>query len=203
VSPDAAARVAALAGPRALLLSVSALETDGFNAVPDAMARTISAITGLGVWEGDVGQTNRVAHTRASGWHRLVTPALFKGDVEHGRNYVLVDDHIGLGGTLANLRGHVEAGGGRVVAMTTLTESREARTIAVRPETLSVLRSRHGQELEDLWQAAFGYGLDCLTDVEAGYLARQLSADAIRIRMAAAAAAARRRGIPALALGGG
>jgi hypothetical protein len=111
---------------------------------------------------------------------------------------ILVDDHVGLGGMLANLRGHVEAGGGRVVAMTTLTESREARTVAVRPEALAVLRSRHGQELEDFWRATFGHGLDCLTNVEAGYLARQLSFDAIRVRMAEAAEQARRRGLPAV-----
>jgi hypothetical protein len=33
----------------------------------------------------------------------------------------LVDNHVGMGGTLANLRGHVEANGGAIVLMTTLT----------------------------------------------------------------------------------
>ena len=196
VSRDHAAGLAAFGG--ALLLPVTAYETTGFNAIPDAMAGEIGDYAGLGVVEGAVVQSNRVAHTRASGWHRLVAPALFEGPVEAGRDYILVDDHVGLGGTLANLRGHVEAGGGRVVAMTTLTESRDARTIALRTETLSVLRSRHGPALEAFWQATFGHGLDCLTQVEAGYLARQLSVDAIRKGMAEAAEQARRRGLPAV-----
>jgi hypothetical protein len=57
----------------------------------------------------------------------------------------LLDDHVGLGGTVANLRGYVEARGGRVLAITTLTESREARQNSLRAETLAMLRERHGK----------------------------------------------------------
>jgi hypothetical protein len=66
-----------------------------------------------------------------------------------------------------------------------------------------MLRRRHGQELENLWQDVFRHGLDCLTDVEAGYLARQLSVDVIRDRLAEAAEQARRRGLPAIEIQGG
>jgi hypothetical protein len=65
-------------------------------------------------------------------------------------------------------------------------------------ETLSVLHSKHGNELATFWHAVFGHGLDCLTDVEAGYLSRVESVDAIRTRMAAAAELARRRGLSAI-----
>ena len=85
--------------------------------------------------------------------------------------------------------------------MTTLSASRDAEVIAVRAETLSMLRSRHGEPLEQLWQDTFGHGLDCLTEVEANYLARQLSLDLIRARMAEAAEQARRRGVPAIEIG--
>jgi len=47
------------------------------------------------------------AHTRAGGWHRLVTPATFSGTVRAGADYLLVDHHVGFGGTLANLRSHI------------------------------------------------------------------------------------------------
>ena len=77
------------------------------------------------------------------------------------------------------MRGYIEAGGGRVIAMTTLTESRTACKISATPETINVLRLKHGQELETFWQETFGYSLDCLTEIEAGYLARQPSFDAI------------------------
>jgi len=52
----------------------------------------------------------------------LVASAIFDGEVQPGAAYVLVDDHIGLGGTLANLRGYGEVRGGSVIAITTLTE---------------------------------------------------------------------------------
>lgn len=194
---------AEILGRDALFVPVTALETTGFNAIPDAMAGIIGVVLGLRVQSGVIVQSNRVGHTRANGWHRLVTPAEFEGPVGIGRNHVLVDDHVGFGGTLANLRGHIESLRGAVVAMTTLTETREARRIAVRAETLNVLRENHGQALETLWRDTFGHGLDCLTDVEAAYLARQPSVDAIRDRMAEAAEQARRANLPAVDLSGG
>lgn len=50
---------------------------------------------------GEIVQINQVGHTRAPSFQRLVTPAMFDGPVQTGQAYVLVDDHIGLGGTLA------------------------------------------------------------------------------------------------------
>lgn len=110
-------------------------------------------------------------------------------------SYLLVDDHVGLGGTLANLRGHVEARGGRVIAITTLTESRDARAISLRPVTRDMLWERHGEALDALWKSQFGYGIDCLTEVEALNLCRQQSVAAIEDFLAQAAVEARSRGI--------
>ena len=58
-----------------------------------------------------------------------------------------------------------------------------------------MLRERHGQPLKSFWDAVFGHGLDCLTEVEAAYLARQPSLELIRARMAEAAEQARGRGM--------
>jgi len=127
-----------------------------------------------------------------------VTPATFAGTVTPGADYLLVDDHVGFGGTLANLRGHIEVNGGHVLAMTALTETGGGREIAVRPETLSVLYSKHGNDLDQFWRAVFGHGLDCLTNIEAGYLCRVESVDAVRNRLAQAAERARRRGVSAV-----
>jgi hypothetical protein len=44
---------------------------------------------------------------------RLATPPAFTGSIEQGKDYLLIDDHVGLGGTLANLRGYIETQGGR------------------------------------------------------------------------------------------
>ena len=137
-----------VAAPGAVLLPVTAVELAGFNAIPDAMAQIIALTLGWRLSAGEVLQNNRVGHTRAAAFNRFVTPAAFDGPVEADSNYVLVDDHVGLGGTLANLKGYIESAGGRVVAMTTLTESREARHIALHSTNLEMLRMRHGEELE-------------------------------------------------------
>ena len=108
---------------------------------------------------------------------------------------MLVDDHVGLGGTLANLKGHIETQGGKVVAMTTLTESRDGRQITVRRETLNMLSERHGDRLDTFWREQLGHGLECLTNVEGAVLCRELSVDAVRDRMAQGAVEARGRGL--------
>ncbi len=188
-----------VAGQRAVLLPVIADETLGFNAIPDGMAQVLGRRLALPVIDGEVVQTNKVGHTRAPAFQRLVTPALFDGPVRAGCFYVLVDDHVGLGGTLANLRGYIEVHGGLVGAITTLTESREARRISLRPETRDMLWERHGEDLDRLWQAQFGHGIDCLTEVEAAQLCRQQSVAGIEDFLAKGAVEARGRGLTPVA----
>ena len=178
-----------------VLVPVVADETTGFNAIPDALAQVIGRELDAPVASGGIVQTNKVGHTRAPSFQRLVTPAEFDGPVELGMRYLLVDDHVGLGGTLANLRGYIEARGGNVIAMTTLTESRHARTISLQPLTRAMLWDKHGQALEDLWRAQFGYGIDCLTEIEAQNLCRQPTVAAIEDFLAQAAVEARGRGL--------
>lgn len=182
-------------GANPLLAAVSAIEATGFNAIPDALAVLVSDAIDADIETGEIRQINKVGHTKARGWHRFVTQAEFTGTVELGRNYVLVDDHIGFGGTLANLRGYIELHGGRVIAMTTLTETRDARKIALQKATLDMLLSKHGQELQQFWTEIFGFGLECLTELEANYLCRQSSIDKIRRRLAAAAEKASLEGL--------
>ena len=59
-----------------------------------------------------------------------------------------------------------------------------------------MLIERRGQDFEHYWRGTFGYCSGCLTDIEAGYLARVESVDAIATRKAEAAAEANRRGLP-------
>jgi hypothetical protein len=141
IDPHAVEQLRGINGGReAILLPVTALEITGINTIPDAMAQTLAEMLNWPVSLGDVVQTNKVGHTRAHAFNPLVTPAAFEGRVRKGADYVLVDDHVGVGGTLANLKGFLETNGGRVVGMTTLTESRDARQIALRPEVLGMLK---------------------------------------------------------------
>ncbi len=148
LSPDSVKEIAQLIGSRQpFVVPAAALEVGGFNAIPDAMAQALAAALSLQMASYDIGQSNYVAHTRANGWHRLVTPATFTGTIIQGSDYFLVDDHVGFGGTLANLRGYIEVNGGHVIGMTTLTETGGGRKIAARPETLFMLQEKHGNEL--------------------------------------------------------
>lgn len=196
LSEDAVSQIAELvSGFDAILVPVVADETLGFNAIPDAMAQVLGRELNLTVASGGIVQTNKVGHTRAPSFQRMVTPAEFEGPVDPGRAYVLVDDHVGLGGTLANLRGYIEARGGKVIGMTTLTESRNARTIRLQDATRAMLWEKHGEALDQLWQVQFGHGIDCLTDIEAQNLCRQPSVAAIEDFLAQAAIEARGRGL--------
>jgi hypothetical protein len=104
-----------------ILIAVGAIEQEGFNAIPTVMAQQIALRLNLELEDSSVVQSNRVGHTRARAAHRMVTPAIFTGKVHKGADYVIIDDHVGLGGTIANLRGYIEAHGGHVIAVSTLT----------------------------------------------------------------------------------
>ncbi|MEY2925623.1 MAG: hypothetical protein RL367_100 [Pseudomonadota bacterium] len=196
LAPEGFTRLELIIGNQpALLLPVIADEVMGFNAIPDAMAQILGGVLGLAVIAGEIVQTNKVGHTRAPAFQRIVTPAVFDGQIQRGAHYVLVDDHVGLGGTIANLRGYVETRGATVIAITTLTESRDARVISLQPDTRNMLWERHGHALDTLWKTRFGYGIDCFTEVEALNLCRQQSVAGIENFLAKATIEARGRGL--------
>ena len=168
-----------------VLVSAHAYERDGFNAIPAALARLLSERLGL-PFDTAVVQTNVVGHTGASGYGRLARQATFEGEVETGREHVMVDDFIGQGGTLANLRGWIEKQGGRVVGAVGLTGKQYSAKLNPSREQLHELEQKHGSDFESWWREYFGHAFDCLTQSEARYLTRSPDADTIRDRLAAA-----------------
>jgi hypothetical protein len=87
-----------LRGRDVRLLPVHALESEGVNEIPAALAELLSEWLALPITESVV-QSNTVGHTGASGFQRLANQAFFAGEVERGQQYLLVDDFIGQGGT--------------------------------------------------------------------------------------------------------
>ncbi len=174
-----------LRGHTPTLVSAHAYEREGINAIPEAFAVEISKAVG---WPHDLGvaQINVVAHTGADGFSRLARQAEFAGAGQPGCEYVLVDDFVGMGGTLANLKGHIESKGGKVLAAASLTGKPYSTKLALSPERLQELREKHGTELENWWFGRFAHTFDALTESEARYLARTETIDAIRNRIAAA-----------------
>jgi hypoxanthine-guanine phosphoribosyltransferase len=175
----------ALAGRTPVLVAVHAVEAEGINRIPAVLAEALAER--LSLWaEPDIVQINRVGHTGATGWHRLAFPPLFDGAVEAGAHYVLVDDFVGQGGTLANLKGFIESRGGVAVLAVTLTGKRYSAKLAPSSETVRALRNRHGFALENWWLETFGFDFDRLTESEGRYLARAEDADTVRDRLVAA-----------------
>ncbi len=186
INPQAIAQVRELVGRgNPILLPVHALEVTGINEIPIALAQRLAAELGL---EADLSiiQENIVGHTGASGYQRLANPALFSGDAREGAEYLIVDDFIGQGGTVANLKGFVEARGGRVIGVTTLTGRSYSARLAPEPSLIQAVRDKHGNDLETGWHQEYGYGFDCLTQSEARYFERSPDADTIRKRVAEA-----------------
>ena len=170
---------------RPTLVSAHALEREGVNAIPEALADELARLLDLPV-DSSVVQTNVVSHTGADGFSRLARQAAFTGEIVAGTDYVMVDDFVGQGGTLANLRGIIEAAGGHVIAATALTGKPHSAALAPTAEQLALLRAKHGKELEIWWNERFGHGFDCLTQSEARYLERTQDADTVRNRIAEA-----------------
>ncbi|HEX8614226.1 MAG TPA: phosphoribosyltransferase [Telluria sp.] len=160
-----------------VLISVHAEERAGVNAIPEVLADVLSQLIGWEV-EKDVVQANVVNHTGASGFSRLAKQAFFEGAISPAV-YVIVDDFIGQGGTIVNLRGHVHRQGGRVLCATTLTGKPHSALVCQSAEQLNELRNKHG-ELEHWWKSRFGFGFDCLTASETRYLINTPTSERIR-----------------------
>ena len=167
-----------------VLVSAHAYEQQGVNAIPSALAKSLSQRLQL-PFETTVVQTNIVSHTGASGYGRLARQARFAGEVEGNCEYLLVDDFVGQGGTLANLRGWIERQKGNVVGAIALTGKPYSAKLQPSKEQLHELRQRHGRHLEAWWLEHFGHAFDCLTQSEARYLTHSPNAGTIRNRLAA------------------
>jgi hypothetical protein len=179
---DRLAELARLAdGQGPLLASAHAQKVSGLNVLSEVLARGLRQLLG---WELDTElvQANIVDHVGDIGFPHLARQAVFDGQVGPGRAYVLVDDFIGQGGTIANLRGHILRHGGAVLCATVLTGNSASARLPPEPELMQELRDNHGS-IEPWWQEYFGFGFDCLTAVEAGFLVANSDSGYIRARI--------------------
>lgn len=167
------------------VVAVHAEEAAGRNAIPQTYAEKLSSELGLPLDDGII-QVDRPQRTGQRGEYRLSTHSEFDGPVQPGRDYLITDDNVTQGGTLADLRSYIESRGGHVVGATTLTGSRGSEILAARPHTLAALRAKV-PGLESRWQRALGHDFSGLTQGEANYLLRSPEADALGDRVIARA----------------
>lgn len=186
VSDSCIERLGELIGGRPTeLVPVHALEAEGVNEIPAALGSELSRRLGLPINQS-VLQANSVGHTGASGFARLAHQARFVGSISPGQSYLLVDDFVGQGGTLANLIGFISSQGGQVVGATVLTGKPYSAMLAPDGGLIQALREKHGGELEDWWGQNFGFDFERLTRSEARYLEKTADAHTIRDRIVAA-----------------
>lgn len=167
------------------ILPVLAEEAAGRNKIPLAVAFCLADRLGCEV-ELQVVQSNLVRRTDQGADYRLANSPTFVGHIISGRAYLLVDDTLTMGGTLAALRGHVLAQGGVVLGAVVMTAHPDALSLKIKPSMIQSIVSRHGDEMHRLCREVFGYELECLTQGEAGHFRKAASADMLRDRLAAA-----------------
>ncbi|MCU1181966.1 PLxRFG domain-containing protein [Stenotrophomonas maltophilia] len=179
-------RAALPEGSKPLVVAVQSQEAAGNNRIPRMAAEVLAQRLGLQVSE-DIVQAAKVNRSAGDALHRLANQPPFTGKVEKGRDYVLIDDTLTQGGTLAQLKTHIEDNGGKVVLATALTGKDYSRKIALNSQSLADVRERFGS-IEPWWRDQFGYSFEGLTESEARTILTldkgRLDADALRDRVA-------------------
>jgi len=168
-------------GSGVIFVAPHALEATGDNAIPQTLAAFL-AVASVARSDTAIAQANRVFHTGANAMERLIAPSEFVGAVELGGRYVLVDDVTTMGGTLADLSAHIQAGGGLVVGSVVLVNAARSGRLHAAPAVLRKIEERFGDEIKDILCIEPA----ALTAEEAGYVVGFRTADELRTRAAAA-----------------
>ena len=179
------AKVKELIGSRKpAVLPVLAIEGAGKNKIPAAVATVLADRLGLEV-EVDIVQIDKISRTGSGSDHRLAFNPSFSGKVIPGREYLIVDDNLTMGGdsVLARI---CRKQGGRVVGAFVMVARENSLNIAVTSKMIAAIEAKHGHEMNEFWERNFGYGIKSLTQAEAGHLRRAASIESIRDRIIAA-----------------
>lgn len=184
VKPEKIAALIADHPDASIVCPVYAEEATGRNKIPRAFAKYIAKLAGIET-DQDIMQSVRAFHSGATAGHRLFVSPEFEGKVTPGAEYILVDDHITQGGTVNALRDHIEANGGKVVAIAALTLSQGSSILSPRKETLDEIK-RKWPDIDDLLKSAgIAERADALTESQLRYILK-FSTDTFRDRVAQA-----------------
>jgi diguanylate cyclase (GGDEF)-like protein len=177
----------AAAHPDAVVVAAHAEEEAGRNAIPRILAEEFGA-AGLEVNDTII-QTNKPQRTKKGSPLRLALRPEFAGEVEPGREYILIDDAIGQGGTIAELRFFIESNGGKVVNVSALTSGIFGNKLKIESKTVTDLEKKFGREQLETFLDEFNTAgrIEALTEKEGRFILKQLSLDSLRDRILAEA----------------
>lgn len=177
------------------LVSVVAKEANGNNKIPNAISVILSKKLGIPINQTIV-QAEKVGRTGRGIDHRLAFIPTFQGKVNPDKRYIIIDDTVSVGGTLAALRGYIEKEGANVIAGFVMTGYEQALNLKPNEKILNKLFSKHEKEqTNEFCKTEFGFSASCLTQGEAGQIAAASSLDDIRRRIELAREDARRTGL--------
>lgn len=166
------------------VLGVLGEEAFGPNAIPTAAAAHIAKHLNIALAHGVVKHSGPI-RTSLGGLGRVFSRPTFIGNVKHGARYILLDDTLSQGGTIAALAEHLNKQGAEVVAVVALAGKQYSSFLAPMQVTLERLRTQLG-DAEDAFQHATGRRFDDLTESEARYLANYKPGSEVRQRIATA-----------------
>jgi adenine/guanine phosphoribosyltransferase-like PRPP-binding protein len=178
VKPQSLQRAKERFGAEAIYVPIVAVETEGHNRLPRALAEYYAYMTGARADEA-IHQTNYTAHTGKDMLGRMLSRPTFAGSVQPGVTYVLVDDVVTSGGTFAELAGYIQENGGKVIGTVVLANASRSGTIAVRAETLARIKEKFGNAIFE----EIGIEAEALTQPEAVYLNKLKDVDSLRNRV--------------------
>ncbi len=191
VTPKMVDAVRAAAGTHDLIVQpVNSVEASGRNKIPLAAAEVLADRLGAEAAH-DIVQSSSPKRSAMDGMDRLLHSPEFDGPVRTDKPYVLLDDALTQGGTVAALASHIRQAGGKVAGVVALAGKQYSRVLKPSPELLGHVRDRFAS-VEPDFRAATGHGFDALTESEARYLAKHDSPESVRDRIAAAGEQARR-----------
>lgn len=179
VTPDLLAKLQDVQADAVLGVMVD--EEGGTNAIPTAAAAHMAKGLGLDVGEG-VYKSAGAKRTTLLGLDRVFSRPTFEGQVPAGTRYILVDDTLTQGGTIAALAEHLHNQGAEVAAVVALTGKNYSSLLAPTDNTLAQVRAKLG-DAEDQFQQATGRRFEDLTESEARYLANFKPQSAVRDRL--------------------
>jgi hypothetical protein len=155
-------------------------QREGGNAIAAAVAERLAAV----LPDATIARFGQAGakHRGASAAERMMSPAELSGEVTRGARYLLVDDYLTLGSTMADLRSRITESGGDVVGLATLGRDRFTTRFAPDAATLDQLRAKF-PDLEDDWLEVTGAPFEALTEAEAKALLRFSDEGALKERV--------------------
>ena len=161
------------------LLPVIATNDKGTDKVPLAIASVLADRLNLDVEVGIV-QIDQLLPNDAKPELQLAYNPRFSGEVETGRNYLLLDDSLNMGGTIASLRGFIENRGGHVMSAMVMNADARSLELPISPKMELDLESKHSTKIHQFLKENFNYEIDKLTQREATFLYNAPSLDYVR-----------------------